>query len=342
MRTANSLTAKKDLRGGRSLWTDSRNSGLRSRKLLGQEHCDVVVVGGGVSGALTAALLVQAGFDVVVVDRREPGHGSTIASTAMIQFDLDEPLAKLADLIGAAKAERAYVRSFRAVEALKDLINQLQIRAAWRDRDALYLTGPELGRTGMNREAIYRQKIGLPSRYIAGPLVKSNYGIDRTGAIVSQGSAELNPIQLTVNCLRNAMAKGCRVYSKQEIVAVDHASKGVRLTSKTGASINAKRAIFATGYETVKGLPSDGFEITSSWTIATKPIASSAFWPSRCLIWEAADPYLYLRTTSDDRVVVGGEDSGLTDPVRRDRASDAICAPAGPFEDASAGTRFRD
>jgi len=30
------------------------------------------------------------------------------------------------------------------------------------------------------------------------------------------------------------------------------------------------------------------------------------------------NPYLYLRTTSDNRVIVGGEDDGVLNPTRRD------------------------
>jgi len=67
-------------------------------------------------------------------------------------------------------------------------------------------------------------------------------------------------------------------------------------------------------------LPRDRFDITSSWAIATKPIPPAEFWPGRCLIWEAADPYLYLRSTPDNRIVAGGEDSGLKDADRRDAA----------------------
>ena len=43
-----------------------------------------------------------------------------------------------------------------------------------------------------------------------------------------------------------------------------------------------------------------------------------ALWPSRCLIWEAADPYLYVRTSTDGRVIVGGLDGEFADEARRD------------------------
>ena len=54
----------------------------------------------------------------------------------------------------------------------------------------------------------------------------------------------------------------------------------------------------------------------STWAMATAP-QPDRLWPSRCLIWEAADPYLYLRTTLDGRIVVGGEDEDYTDESRR-------------------------
>jgi glycine/D-amino acid oxidase-like deaminating enzyme len=49
-------------------------------------------------------------------------------------------------------------------------------------------------------------------------------------------------------------------------------------------------------------------------------LSSLATWgEDECLIWESGRPYLYLRTTSDHRVVVGGEDEPFRDAKRRDR-----------------------
>ena len=36
------------------------------------------------------------------------------------------------------------------------------------------------------------------------------------------------------------------------------------------------------------------------------------------MIWEAADPYLYVRTTPDGRVICGGEDEEFSDEEKRD------------------------
>src|SRR5690606_34572249 len=39
--------------------------------------------------------------------------------------------------------------------------------------------------------------------------------------------------------------------------------------------------------------------------------------------WETAHPYLYLRSTADNRLLVGGEDDALDVPARRDARVDA-------------------
>ena len=41
------------------------------------------------------------------------------------------------------------------------------------------------------------------------------------------------------------------------------------------------------------------------------------------LVWETARPYLYLRTTSDDRLLVGGKDDSTDRPARCDHRVDS-------------------
>lgn len=317
------LNKVRDLRDGRSLWQDSARSGTRHRTKLPAETCDVAVIGAGVSGALIALHLADAGHDVVVVDRREPISGSTSASTALIQFEIDTPFIELSEKIGAARAARAYRRSYAAVMDLAQLVQRRRLRVQWHKRRALYLAGSRLGSRALRREAELRAKIGLPSAFIDGGEVYRVYGIDRTGAIISDGSGELNPVQLAASCFASVQRKGGRIYAPFEVTDVVANARGVDILTKGGGHIAARKAIFATGYEVVKGVPKSAFDITSSWAIATKPVSVEKFWPGRCLIWEAADPYLYLRTTADNRVVIGGEDSSLKSPARR---SDAIPA----------------
>lgn len=314
-------TPKKDLRGGTPLWAESPRIAVRHRTRLASETCDAAVVGAGISGALVALKLAERGHDVVIVDRRPPCRGSTMASTAMIQFELDTTLSELADKIGPPAAERAYRRSFRAVQTLGETIARLELSCGWQSREALYLAGDRHGRRALAEEAGYRARIGLPSTYIDGASLLSAYGIRRTGAVLSSGAAEVNPVQLAAGCLREAQRLGARLYSPHDVRAVHPHPKGVDLETADGATISARRVVFTTGYEVIKGLPRDKFDIISTWALATHPLDPEALWPGRCLIWEASDPYLYMRTTHDNRILAGGEDSGLNDDERRDAAT---------------------
>ena len=316
-------TPKKDLRGGRPLWADTPHISIRYRTRLEAEHCDIAVVGAGISGALVALALAERGHDVVILDRGTPGHASTIASTAMIQFELDTPLSELADRKGAKPAERVYLRSFAAVQELGAIVARHGIRCAWKERKALYLAGNTRGWRALKAEAGYRRRIGLPSTFLQGNDVAATYGIERTGAVLSEGAAETNPMQLAIGCLRVAQRLGARLYSPHEIKGVHPRTGGVDLETETGRTICARRAVFTTGYAVLPGLPQDKFELVSTWALATERIPADAFWPGRCLIWEAADPYLYVRATWDNRVLVGGEDSKLKSAERRDAATPA-------------------
>ena len=313
-------TSPKDLRGGDPLWAESPRITVRHRSRLDNESCDVAVVGAGISGALIALSLAEKGHDVVVLDRRPPCHGSTLASTAMIQFELDTTLVDLAEKIGATPARRAYRRSYAAVKKLGTLIERHGLSCAWKERDALYLAGDEHGWRALETEAKRRAKAGLPSTFLDHDTLLASCGIERTGAILSSGAAEVNPVQLAAGCLRIAQRSGARLYSPCEVKSVRTRKDGVDLEMADGASISARRVVFATGYEVIHGLPRDRFDIISTWALATNPLNADEVWPDRCLIWEASDPYLYMRMTHDNRILAGGEDSKLIDADRRDAA----------------------
>lgn len=75
----------------------------------------------------------------------------------------------------------------------------------------------------------------------------------------------------------------------------------------------------------LKGIPANGNRIISTWSIATRPQPRS-IWPGAAIIWEAAEPYLYIRTTSAGQVICGGEDEDISDATERDANLTAKCA----------------
>ncbi len=311
-----SVTERRDLRTGTPVWAGYGAPDVPIRPAASLAT-DVVVVGAGISGAMVAEAVTAAGLGTVVLDRRPPGKGSTSASTALLQFEIDTPLIRLAEEIGMEKASRAWRRSYRAVGDLVRQVEALRIGCDLRPRSALYLAGASLGATEIAAEGEQRRAIGLPSHYLSRPELHAYAGIEREAALLSQGAADVNPVRLTAGLLQSALARGARIFCPEQLAEVVPRGKHVQMVTTGGIEMQAKSLVFATGYELAHGVPSNGHRHASTWAFATPPQPQN-LWPQQDLIWEAADPYLYIRTTCDGRVVVGGEDERLDDETARD------------------------
>lgn len=84
-----------------------------------------------------AQALAADGRHILVVDRREPVRGSTLASTAMIQHEIDIPLSQLSKAIGAKKAMRAWRRSAASVDSLGARVGKLGLSCQFQQRTSL-------------------------------------------------------------------------------------------------------------------------------------------------------------------------------------------------------------
>ena len=309
---------KRDLRTGRPLWLARKPVPFKTDESAARIHANVVVVGTGVSGALVSDALLNAGLSVLALDRREPMSGSTPASTALLQFELDTSLTELSRKIGKSDAARAWLRSAQAVRALQERIGDLQIRCGLAERSTIYLPGNKLGIRQLKLEAAARQRLGLRSAFIDRQHLQELTRMEKPGAVLSQGNAEADPVRLVAGLWRNFLSRGGRIVANVEVTAVEQTRSRVRLETKDGQFIVAKHAVFCTGYELMKFARPKGYKIISTWALATRP-QPDRIWPSRSLIWEAADPYLYMRSTADGRVIVGGEDEPFSDDVLRDK-----------------------
>lgn len=309
---------RRDLRTGRVVWDVYSTDRIPGRHLTGSQRADVVIVGAGITGALVAQASTAAGLSTLIIDRRLPAKGSTAASTALLQFEIDTPLLHLADEIGFDAAARAWRRSYAAVNGLGQLVRSLAIDCAYRTRKAIYLAGNVLDPEALLKEAQLRQSIGLPSHFQDRATLLLATGLARDAALVSEGAADVNPVHLTHGLLRVAEQRGAMLCAPVELAEVMPLNDSVGLATTSGIEIEARALVFATGYELAKGVPAEGHRRTCTWAFATQPQPDALRAEALAVIWEASDPYLYVRTTIDGRLVVGGEDEDIDDEAKRD------------------------
>ena len=84
-----------ELRSPESFWL-LKNGILNSYPSL-QENtsCDIVVLGAGITGALISHALHEAGYNVIVIDKRDVANGSSAATTFLLQYEINFPLVDL-------------------------------------------------------------------------------------------------------------------------------------------------------------------------------------------------------------------------------------------------------
>jgi glycine/D-amino acid oxidase-like deaminating enzyme len=281
-------------------------------------HCDVLVVGAGITGSMLAASLSSLGHDVVIVDRERAGAGSTAASTAMLLWELDQSLANMVELIGFDRAIRVYQVSFEATQRLCGWIESLALPCGFARRPSLQLATDTTGAvTALRGEHALRERAGLPSHFMDAQQLATRFGMMRPAALISGGAAEVDPLLLARSLLMYALHNKAR-YFCGEAVQFDASSKGAVAVMDNGRAIEAKHIILATGYDMPSFVRCNLHSLSATWAVATQCTRSQ--WPHRALLWEAADNYLYARTAAD-LVVVGGEDEeDKIEPAQRQAA----------------------
>lgn len=311
------LTHQQKLRRDEPLWLSGRRVSVVTRKAPSSRTYDVIIVGAGISGALMAHALSGGGLKVLVIDRRKPVRGSSAASTAMIQHEIDIPLHRLEREMEAGKAARVWRRSARAVEELAGLVRDLDIQCSFERRRSLFLAGESYGARALKTEVDARLNAGIEANYLDRAALEERFGISsRTAAIDSAISASANPVRLTTELLRHAQDKGVEIVSNVEITDVrEHGDAAFVATSK-GQMISAGHVVFCTGYEFLEGVANHKHRIISTWAMASRPHLKLPDWLDGYLVWEGADPYLYFRSTPDGRVIVGGEDEDSEDAYK--------------------------
>jgi glycine/D-amino acid oxidase-like deaminating enzyme len=279
------------------------------------ETCDVAIIGAGVTGALMARRLSQEGLSCAVVDAGHIGGGSTSASTALVQYEIDQPLCRLAELRGMDQAVRAYQLCAEAVDRLRTLAHEVGA-GDYRKVPSLYLASDPDTVPQLEEEFRQRREHGFDVLFLSRQDVAEHFPFSAPAALWTEQAGQLNPYRFAHALLADSERRGARIYDRAEVENYASHSRGVTLTVAGGRVVEAKKVVFATGYHTPEFLDQKIVTLKSTYAFISEP--QEIRWHRDSLIWETSRPYLYLRLTPDGRVIVGGEDENFKNAAARD------------------------
>jgi glycine/D-amino acid oxidase-like deaminating enzyme len=281
---------------------------------------DFAIMGGGITGALVAYYLAQAGLKVAVFDRRHIGMGSTCASTGLLQYEIDKPLFELAGMIGEKQAARSYHLCLESIAKLGELCGKLKIEAEFEYKKSFYYASRKKDVPDqIEKEYKIRRKHGIEVELLEKSEIARMFPFRASAALLSGAGGQVSAYHLAHGLLQASIRNGAQVFDQTEIIDIEHRSRRVLLRTEHGSIIQARKLVLANGYESYNYVPFNVIRLHSTYVIVSEPLPQKEIWYENCLIWETATPYLYMRTTKDQRVLVGGKDETFYSPNKRDK-----------------------
>ena len=307
-----------DLKSGYPYWAVKNGLMHAFPRMKDNQQCDVAIVGGGISASLIANELAQHGHDVIVLEQRDIAWGSTSASTALLQYEIDTPMVDLAKRYGEKDAALSYRACADAISMLQALAKDVR-DVDFATSQSLYYASRKRDVAAMQDEFALRQRHGFEMNWLDTSELWESFGVRAPAAILSKLAARVDPYRLAYRLLSRLERDGTRVFDRTRVVEMRKSPRRVELVTESGYSVTADHVVLAAGYANEHWLSKKVATNRSSYAFITDPIdATTLGILAKTMVWESARPYIYLRSTSDGRLLVGGEDDAIDIPARRD------------------------
>ncbi|MCU1370996.1 MAG: Glycine/D-amino acid oxidase [Ilumatobacteraceae bacterium] len=268
--------------------------------LAEDRRADVVVIGAGIAGLTTAALLARAGKEVVVLEGRSVGSGTSGRTTAKVSALQGARYQVLADVHDEDTAAR-YARA--QLDALAWMAEQAgPVEAAqWERRTALTYATTEAGRSKVEQEARAATAAGLDVE-----LGGADLPFEATASVMLADQAQLDPgPYLAALAAEIAASPNGTVHEDTRVTAV-RGHRTFRVVTPR-ATVSAQHVVVATLLPiTDRGFFFARAEPKSSYLVALD-VAGSVPQTMSLSVDEPSRSMRTARIDGQERLLVGGE-----------------------------------
>lgn len=281
-------------------------------------NSDVIIIGGGVTGSILGYYFSKNNIDAVILEKNIVGYGSTSITTALLQYELDSTARELEQHTEIENVIKSYKLGMKALDEIEEFIKQHDNKCNYKKRDTLFYTAKSKDISEIKEEYQIRKENGFDVKFID---EKNNpFSFDlKAGVYAKNGGAELDPYKYTHQLLDVATDNKLRVYENTEVVKVIYNDDGVEVVTKYDFKVRGKIIIVATGYHTELFSDRNFGTTTTAFNIATNSVKSLDGYYNKVLIRDNKNPYNYLRTTIDNRIIIGGEDINFIPDINNEK-----------------------
>ena len=268
---------------------------------------EVIIVGGGVTGSIVGYYFSKNNIPAVILEKERIAHGSTSITTSLLQYELDSNAKELKEYTSIDNVITSYKLGLKALDELDEFIKEYGNKCKYERKDTLLYTSKKCEVGEIKEEYEIRKNAGIDVKYISEE--NNSFSLDIKGGVYGvNGGAQLDPYEYTHQLLEVSCNMGLQVFENTEVMDINYEKDGVEVTTSFGYKVRGKKVIIATGYNTERFTKRNFGVKTVTYNIATKPVENFDGWFNRVLIRDNCDPYNYFRTTTDNRIIAGGED----------------------------------
>lgn len=130
-----------------------------------------------------------------------------------------------------------------------------------------------------------------------------------SGILSSSSSSLIDPYLFTIDLLNICNLNGVDIYEKTKLKNSINADKGIKCTTLNNFEIKANKLLICTGYRAFSLFKEPISTFSRSFNIVTSPLnVDSTIWYKNMIMRNNEEYYTYIRTTQDNRIIIGGED----------------------------------
>ena len=294
-----------------SYYHASQNRVLELSPLDGSRRADVCVVGGGYTGLSSALHLAQRGYDVVLLEARQPGWGASGRNGGQLCSGQRKDQVTLTKMVGADAARQFWELAEAAKNLAKKLIADHRIDCdlkpgiAHPNHKPGYAKDSEAYVDFLRREYDYDQIEYLDRDTMAGLVGSDSY----YGGSLDMGAGHLHPLNYALGLADAALAAGARLYRSTIVESCQEGSPN-RVMTNHGVVEADSIVLACNGYlGKLEQRLSGKIMPINNFIIATEPLSESLLKrinPRDVAIADSRFVVNYYRLSADKRMLFGG------------------------------------
>ncbi|MBR2240647.1 MAG: FAD-dependent oxidoreductase [Clostridia bacterium] len=233
----------------RSLWIENSEK-TNYKKLEDNEKADICVIGGGITGAVTAYLLTKKGYDVVVLEKDKVCMGVTANSTAKLTSQHGLFYRYLENENGIEFARKYLESNEEGIKLAEQIIKEEKINCDYEKKDAYVFSTNESEKEKIMEELDTLNRIGYDAEFVE----NVNIPVEKiTGAIKFKNQAQFNSRKYTLGLFKILKKMGCRIYENSKVIDIENKGDFYKVSTESNY-VRANKVVICTHYP-IKNFP---------------------------------------------------------------------------------------